>query len=504
MRNLREWTDVSAAIDTASSEFPARADGEAAPHVRGSQRSNASFDGNVTSAVPSTEFTGASTGHTTLRRTSAPARSMGSPGAGLSGIESGAGRSTLVAGSAPLEPSQPPMLPKDAVATSAEVHEARVLGGLARRYLPRHTGLVAGNQVKHLRDGAEAFPAMLEAVASAKESIRLETYIFMDDGVGRHFAQALMAAASRGVRVTVLYDFVGSWRASGSFFRRMREAGVEVRPFRPFRFALRLQLFRRDHRKLLVVDGRIAFTGGLNIADEWAPPGSGGGWRDDVVQLEGPIVAQLERRFSATWWMTMRERLSAKHWRIRRPARVEQADGEVAATVLSSRRAIHRAYLRAIRRAKARVFIAAGYFVPDRRMLKALREAAARGVEVTLLLPERSDNGPVRYASRAFYERLLGWGVRIHLWKDSVLHSKTAVVDGVWSTVGSFNLERTSLQLNHEMNVVILDKSWSERLEQTVKSDCQDCHSLDLETWHRRSFVERLLERVFFSFRKIL
>lgn len=375
---------------------------------------------------------------------------------------------------------------------------------LARYYLPRGHFVFEGNACQLLRDGVEAYPAMLEAIRGARRYIRLETYMFISDAVGELFGEALAEAAERGVHVKVLYDAVGSWTSRKDFFESLRQRGVDIRPFKPLAFGRGLRhLLRRDHRKILVVDGEVAFTGGVNISAHWAPLGQGANWRDDVLRMEGPVVRHLERRFLATWRMAFQDRFRAgRHSRSRRnPGRPR---GDVALAVLSSRRSIHRAYLHAIQRARRSVLVAAAYFVPDRKMVVALREAAARGVEVCLLLNGRSDHPLLEHATRAFYEKLLAAGIRIFEWQRGVLHAKTAVVDGVWGTLGSFNLERLSLRFNHEANVVFSDRRLGRALEDAFRRDCWSCHEVDLEVFRRRPLWRKVLERVLYVFRKIL
>ncbi|MGA9523494.1 MAG: cardiolipin synthase ClsB [Myxococcaceae bacterium] len=365
--------------------------------------------------------------------------------------------------------------------------------------------IVPGNRFKLLRDGVEAFPEMLDAIRIARRNIRLEVYMFIDDSVGELFARALTEAAQRGVQVTILYDWIGSFGTRAAFFRRLREQGVDVRAFKPLSFARGIgALIRRDHRKILVVDGEIAFVGGINLAAEWAPRGHGGGWRDDVMKVEGPAALMLERLFCASWRMEAHKRL----YRLRRrhAGRRQRllTRGDANAVILSSRRAIHRAYLRAIEHARESVMIANAYFLPDRKLLGALRDAARRGVRVQLILAGTSDHPIVKWAGRALYDRLLRWGVEIHEWHDGVLHSKTAVVDGAWGTVGSFNLEPMSLRFNYEANLVFSDRRWGGALARSFLEDCRRCHRIDAEAWRNRALWRRLLERGLFLFRRFL
>jgi cardiolipin synthase len=373
---------------------------------------------------------------------------------------------------------------------------------LAQYYLPPRHAMVPGNECTLLRDGAEAYPAMLEAIRSARRSILLETYMFIEDSVGAEFAEALSQAAERGVQVKVLYDAVGSWGSRKAFFDAMRARGVDVRAFNPLSVWRIRRLLRRDHRKILVTDGEAAFIGGINISDHWAPPGQGHNWRDDVLRIRGPAVMVLERRFTASWRLIARQKLRKlrRRWRLAPPT----PKGAAVLSVLASRRSIHRAYMHAIKRARRSILVAAGYFIPDRHMVAALREAAQRGVEVRLVLSGRSDHPFLLHATRAFYERLLEAGVHIFEWNQSVLHAKTAVVDGVWGTVGSYNLERISKLFNHEANVFFSDPVLGKRLEESFRQDCGMCAPVDLATFRTRPLWHRVLERVLYAFRKVL
>lgn len=395
--------------------------------------------------------------------------------------------------------------PRDA--PRVDVADPIRLEELAKRYFgdKEKLRLVHGNRVTLLRDGVDAFPEMLSAIRSAKKRVRLETYIFMDDALGDLFARELIAAADRGVRVTVLYDALGSWRAKSAFFKNMRKNGVDVHAFRPFSFSEGIKrLVQRDHRKLLVVDGEIAFVGGINIAAEWAPigRGGGGGWRDDALRVEGPAAAQLEMRFCASWRVAVRERLRV--WRHRTMSLPPPPKGDLPVAILSSRRSIHRAYLTAIQAAMTSVLIAAGYFIPDRKLLNALTAASKRGVEVALILAGKSDHPFLTWASRGFYGKLLEAGVHIYEWCDVVLHAKTAVVDGAWATVGSFNLERMSMFYNHEVNVAFVDPRYAKNIEDSFRNDSHLCCRITLEDWKKRPLWRRALERLAYAFRRIL
>jgi len=383
---------------------------------------------------------------------------------------------------------------------------------LARYYLPPSHSPLQGNTCELLRDGTEVYPAMLHAIRCARRYVHLETYMFLSDAVGELFGEALAEAAGRGVHVKVLYDALGSWSSRSEFFESLRARGVDIRPFKPFRSLGRglRHLLRRDHRKILSVDGEVAFIGGVNIAVHWAPRGHGGEcWRDDVLRVEGPSVHELERRFVATWRMAFQDKF--RSWRegrrLRKQLRRQSAgsvQGDMGLAVLSNRRSIHRAYVHAISRARRSVLVAAAYFVPDRKLVAALRDAASRGVEVRLLLNSKGDHPWIMNATRSFYEKLLTAGVRIFEWERCVLHSKTAVVDGAWGTIGSFNLERLSFFFNHEANVVFTDPRLGGQMEDGIRRDCDDCREVDLVSFRRRPLWRKVLERVLYAFRRVI
>src|ERR1700690_390656 len=278
------------------------------------------------------------------------------------------------------------------------------------RYIEDLQTLVAGHAVKLLRNGAETFPAWLEAIDRAELRISMEMYIFSDDAIGRKFAEALARAAQRGVEVRLLYDFVGCRGTPGAFFQRLRGLGIHGIAYHKYRFwRPRLwALIRRNHRKALICDGRIAFTGGLNIANEWVSRADGGGdWHDAVIQVEGPAVADIEGTFLRTWNRRAPKRFRLNPARLPRPATAGGVSlAVVSNTELRDRFALRRAALHAIRACGKRLTLANPYFVPDRGILRALRRAARRGADVRLLLPMSSDSVILDLAARAVFAPL--------------------------------------------------------------------------------------------------
>ena len=372
------------------------------------------------------------------------------------------------------------------------------------RYVEDPRELVVGNAVRLLRNGAETFPAWLGAIEAARERVSLEMYIFHDDGIGRKFADALMRAAARGVHVRLLYDYVGCRDTPQAFFDRMRAAGVHTIAYHKYRFwrPRFWNLFRRDHRKTLVCDGWVAFTGGVNIADDWVSLVDGGGdWHDAAIQVEGPAVPIIEEIFLRTWNRRARKRARLDPAKLARPAPAgDTRVCVVSNTELRERFAIRRAALHAIRESRRRIILANPYFVPDRGILYALTRAARRGVDVRLLLPLRSDSRLLDLAARASFGRLLKGSVRI--WRSqSVIHTKLLAVDDAFISIGSYNFDHRSLRYNLELVVNVLDGRHNADAIAMLEADIAASKELTLETFERRSPIDRLLERLAHSIR---
>lgn len=362
--------------------------------------------------------------------------------------------------------------------------------------------VVSGNTVTLLVDGTEAFPAMLDAIGGAARSIVLDSYIFADDATGVRFRDALIDRARAGVAVRVVVDGVGSLGIE-QFFTPLVAAGGALLVFRPPTWwRPPWGFWKRDHRKILVVDDRVGFIGGLNIADNYAPSEEGGGgWHDIHARVEGPAARELTKIVNRTW---RRHRREDWHARLGPPIEVGDVPVQVLESRLTRRHTMRRAYLKAIRRAKQRICITNAYFVPDQGVRRALRNAALRGVEVQLLLAGRTDIRSVQYASRALYAGLMRVGIQIFEWHDRVLHAKSAVVDGRWCSIGSYNMERRSLLHNLEANIVCIDTRLGTTMMAQFERDISHSRAIGLETWHRRPALEKLLEQLFFKLRYFL
>jgi len=366
--------------------------------------------------------------------------------------------------------------------------------------------MVRGNSVTVHIDGAAAFPAMLQAIAGAERFILMDSYIFNDDTAGRAFADALKERAAAGVDVRLIVDGFGTINVPGSFFESLVDAGVHVLEYNPVApWRKHWGLLRRNHRKLLVVDGRVGFAGGLNVGDQWLPVEQGGmGWHDVHVRVIGPAVRDLSRLAISTWKAHRGVDLDA---RVFLPE-VERC-GDALVSIIGSRerrkrRTIQRSYLHAIKRSRRYIYIANAYFIPGAGFRRALYNAVRRGVDVRVMLPANGDIYPVQMASRALYSRLLKRGVRLFLWQGAVLHAKTAVIDDAWATVGSYNIDRRSWAMNLEVNVNVLGPGTAGELRGVFERDQAMCEELTYDRWHRRPLGQKLVERFFHLFRRIM
>jgi cardiolipin synthase len=377
----------------------------------------------------------------------------------------------------------------------------------AAAYVEAPGELVPDNGVRLLRNGEEVFPAWLEAIERARARISLEMYIFNDDLIGRRIGDALCRAAARGVVVRLLYDFIGCRDASPGFFDRLKRAGVRVIAYHRYRFwrPRFWALFRRNHRKTLVVDGALAFTGGLNIADEWLPAAEGGGgWHDAVIEVRGPAARKLEAVFAGTWNRRANRRFRLPEAELAAPAAAGRVPVVVLAnTELLDRFVIRRSVLHAVRESRRRVLLANPYFVPDPGILRALCRAAERGVDVRLLVPAESDSLTLDYAARATFPRLLRAGVRVYR-QPAVVHTKALVIDEHFVSIGSYNLDHRSLAYNLEVVVNVLDRDFNEATSAMLVGDMLADEEIRLDSLEDRSVFARLLEQLAYALRRWL
>ncbi len=409
-----------------------------------------------------------------------------------------------------LAPS-PTLVPaKAAPLMTAHSHAHALVAGLGEP-------LVTGNRVDLLQDGPGTYAAMFEAIDNARDHVNLESYILEAEGPGEEFARRLIAKARTGVRVNVLYDSFGSIGTPASYFDQLRANGVNVCEYNPLRRLgnlLSRALHLRDHRKLMVVDGRIGFIGGVNISPVYssgssplaALAASGGeaaaavpdkpGWRDTHVRVEGPIVAQLQRLFVRHWSKHSSIALRSSHYF---PPLAPVGNQRVALAACDAgrrRNPFYRALLSALDASQHRIFLTTAYLVPTRRLMRSLLRAARRGVDVHLVLPGVSDFWLPLQAGRSHYGRLLRAGIHVHELHDTLLHAKTSVIDGLWTTVGSSNLDWRSFLHNAEANLVVLDAPLAQEMERVFMEDVARSREILRDEWARRGWRQRVVETV--------
>ncbi|MFM9916155.1 MAG: cardiolipin synthase [Rhizobacter sp.] len=423
--------------------------------------------------------------------------------------------SDLELGPAPvvvLQGTQGNLSPSQSKAVLQRLGSGGELTGIFDHHLAREQAIVGsplttGNRVLLLQDGPASYQAMLAAIVAARDHINMETYILDDDDVGQRFARALIDKQRGGVQVNLIRDSFGTLGTPSAYFQKLKDAGIQVLEFNPLNPLLsrkEWELNQRDHRKLLIVDGRTAFVGGINISSVYsggsfsqgmrARPAGSPAWRDTDLQLDGPVVAQLQTLFLASWTAQKGQSLAPRTYfppSLSAGREVVRAIGSSPDEAFSQ---IYATLLSAIGSAESSVRLTNAYFAPDPRLLAALEAAATRGVDVTLILPSQSDAWVVFHAGRASYEQLLRAGVKIHERKGVILHSKTALIDGVWATVGSTNLDWRSFVHNHELNAVVLGTDFGRQLQAMFDKDLAASEAITLANWQRRPLQFRFKE----------
>jgi len=351
-----------------------------------------------------------------------------------------------------------------------------------------------GNEFRLLNDGGEFFARMLAAIEEARRYVLLEMYLVRSGAVATRFIDALGRAAGRGARVSVVFDGFGALGLTRADRRRLLDAGVELRFFNPLRLGNRLSNLLRDHRKLLLADGRVAFVGGAGLTDDFAPGARRGPWRELMVEIQGAVIADWQRAFARTW-----RRCGPELALVEPPACEAHADGAAGRLSLSEARqrsVLANGVLRRIDSATARAWIMSAYFVPSRRFRKALRRAARRGVDVRLLLPgARTDHPWVRQAARRFYGKLLRNGVKIFEYQPRMLHAKMILCDD-WVSIGSSNLDRWSFRWNLEANQEIADADFANTAAAVFAGDFAVSRALSRRYWRQRAWLDRVRETI--------
>ena len=328
----------------------------------------------------------------------------------------------------------------------------------------------------------------------------MESYILDDDDVGQRFAAALIAKQQAGVQVNLIRDSVGTLGTATAFFTRLSEAGVQIvefNPVNPLTAKAGWEVNQRDHRKLLIIDGRIAFLGGINISSVYsgsssqlgktAEPTNALPWRDTDLRIEGPVVGELQKMFIITWAKQRGPPLAARHYFPPAQVRGSEVVRAIGSSPDDPYSLIYVTLISALRSAQREIWLTNAYFVPDPQLLATLKDAVARSVDVRLILPSSTDSWLVFHAGRAYYDELLQAGVRLYERHDALLHVKTAVIDGVWSTVGSTNLDWRSFLHNQEVNAVVLGSGFGDKMRAAFRADLAKSREITLDVWQVRA-----------------
>ncbi|HUR94789.1 MAG TPA: phospholipase D-like domain-containing protein [Gemmatimonadales bacterium] len=353
-----------------------------------------------------------------------------------------------------------------------------------------------GGEVRLLQNGDAFFPAMLEAIGAARETITFEVYIFEPDATGRRFMDAFIERARAGVEVRLLVDWFGSLALKRAHLDELRGAGVKVERFRPLSLRNLVRIYRRTHRRAIVIDGRVAFTGGAAVAQKWAGDvRTNHEWRDSMTRITGPLAGGIQAAFAENWVYCTGEVVAGA--RFFPPA--ESTPGPCSVSVTSSpsdvNQPVRLLFWLSFSRARRRLWICNSYFIPDRRLRKAVIERGRAGVDVRVLVPgNHTDAVPVQLAGRSYYEELLAAGVRIYEFQPAMMHAKTVVIDDGWSIVGSANMDERSMELNEENIVGITDEPFAQALAKGLEADFTRSKEVQLDEWRRRPLWKRGME----------
>ena len=367
-----------------------------------------------------------------------------------------------------------------------------------------------GDTARALQNGDAFFPAMLKAIDEAKETVNFQCYIWESGSISDRFIAAFAGAAKRGVQVRVLIDAFGAFKFKGDDRQRLRDSGCKLEFFRPIKWYNMVRVFKRTHQRAIVIDGRIGFTGGAAVADKWlGNADSEEHWRDSMTEVTGALVSGVQAAFGNDWVYCCGEILTGPSFYPQPPTGLvrpgESAGDDGAArplglAVVSSpsdaEQPIRICNWLAFRAARRSLWISNSYFIPDKRLRKAVTDRARAGVDVRILVPgDKTDAKPVRLAGHTHYEELMRAGVRVYEYQPTMMHAKVVVIDGTWSIVGSANMDERSMELNEENVLAIRDAGLARAFEEGLEADAAVSREMDLETWCRRSLWARIKER---------
>jgi cardiolipin synthase len=359
--------------------------------------------------------------------------------------------------------------------------------------------VLQGGAVSILQNGDAFYPAILEAIRSAQDSVNFEVYIFEPDEVGREFMEAFKERARSGVEVRLLLDGFGAIKMRKRYRDELTEAGVSVARFRPFGLRSLVRFYKRTHRRAIIIDGRIGFTGGAAVSKKWkGDVRNPHEWRDSMTRVTGPMVAGIQSAFASNWVYCCGEVIAGPRFF----PTIDRGPGPCGLSVVSSpsdaMQPIRLLFWVSFINARKKLWISNSYFIPDDRLRSAVIDRAKNGVDVRILVPgNHTDAVPVQAAGRSYYEELLSAGVRILEYQPAMMHAKTVVVDSAWSIVGSANLDERSMELNEENALGVADTDFALAIERGVEADFARSREIRLEEWRNRSLMSRAAERFF-------
>jgi cardiolipin synthase A/B len=367
--------------------------------------------------------------------------------------------------------------------------------------------LTKGNKVTLLIDGPATYAAMFKAIRNARKHINFETFILEDDEIGRTFTDLLLQKQAEGIQVNIIFESVGSFATPESFFKRLRDGGIQViefNPVNPLKAHGQWLLNHPDHRKMMIVDGKVAIIGGINISNVYSGGFSGKKkeqgeslpWRDTDIQIEGPAVIEAQKLFLETWQKQKGAKLAEHSYLPDQKEYGKTLVGVVGSTPGQNNRITFVVYMSAIRFAKNSIHLTNAYVIPDDQMIEAFADAARRGVDVKIILPSTSDSSMAINAERYYYSKLLKAGMKVYELRTAILHAKTAVIDGIWSTVGSTNLDYWSLLNDDEVNAVVLSREFAVEMESMFARDLVESDQMLWDTWKNRPLLQKMKEAV--------
>ena len=357
--------------------------------------------------------------------------------------------------------------------------------------------VLRGGTAEILQNGDRFYPAMLEAIGGAKDTINFEVYIFESDGTGRRFIEALKERARVGVEVRLLLDWFGSLKLKRADRRELRNGGVKLEFFRPLALRNLVRIYRRTHRRAIVIDGVVAFTGGAAVSDKWrGDTRNPKEWRDSMTRVTGALVTGVQSAFAANWVYCCGEVIAGPRF-YPAPEDTGPACGlSVVSSPSDAQQPMRLLFWLSFINAQRRLWIASSYFIPDQHLRKAVQARASAGVDVRILLPgNHTDAVPVQYAGRGYYEELLVAGVRIFEFQPSMMHAKTVVVDDGWSLVGSANMDERSMEINEENLLGIAEAGFARAIVEGIEQDLAQAREIRLDAWRRRPAYQRVLEK---------